>query len=294
MDKNIVDEELITTDHIPFLSVNEVRVYALRLDKIHPVISGNKWFKLKYYLKDALDNNKKTIISFGGAYSNHIIATAAACKEYGLNSIGLIRGEKPAILSRTLQTARNYSMQLHFLSREMYQLKIIPDIFLHDDVYIIPEGGYGTKGAMGAGTISYNKDKFDTVCCATGTGTMIAGLINNKNPQTKILGFNVLKNNWSIYEEIKNLLYNKTETVNINDAFHFGGYAKHTTQLFQFMNDLYAETGIPTDFVYTGKLFYGVNELVHKKYFKPGANILLIHSGGLQGNASLRKGTLIF
>ncbi|HMR83384.1 MAG TPA: 1-aminocyclopropane-1-carboxylate deaminase, partial [Niabella sp.] len=135
---------------------------------------------------------------------------------------------------------------------------------------------------------------FQTVCCAVGTGTMMAGLINSKSPNAEILGFSVLKNNTGIEAEIRSLLVKPDDEISVNHHFHFGGYAKHKPELITFINTLYSQTGIPTDFVYTAKLFYGVQQLIKENYFPKNSLILIIHSGGLQGNFSLRKGTLIF
>jgi len=291
---DIIDEDLIKTDHVSFISNETVSAYVLRLDQIHPVISGNKWFKLRFHLQKAREGHFKTIVTFGGAFSNHIVATAAACRSYGFNSIGIIRGEAPKEYSHTLKAAASYGMQLIFISREAYKNKIIPEAINEQEHYIIPEGGYSRTGADGAATIPYNKSMFDTVCCAVGTGTMMAGLINGKSSNTEILGISVLKNNTGIETDIRNLLVNPNDTINIDHRFHFGGYAKHKPELIAFMNTLYSQTGIPTDFVYTAKLFYGVQQLIKENYFLKGSRILIIHSGGLQGNFSLRKGTLIF
>ncbi len=288
-----VDEKLITTDFIPFLSRKGVRISVLRTDKIHPVISGNKWFKLKYYLEDAERQSKKRIITFGGAYSNHIVATAAACNMNGFESVGLIRGEEPRKYSHTLKDAMAYGMELVFLSRSDYQNKVIPkDLRVAAD-YVIAEGGYGVLGAAGAATVNYDRTGYDFVMAAVGTGTWMAGLINRKYPASEVIGISVMKNNYDLEKQVAGLLINKEE-VNIIHDFHFGGYAKYTGELIGFMNDFYKETEIPTDFVYTGKLFYGVNKLIEKNYFKPDSRILIIHCGGLQGNLSLPESTLIF
>ncbi|MCH5718433.1 hypothetical protein [Niabella hibiscisoli] len=154
---DIIDEDLITTEPVPFLSQNGVSVQVLRLDTIHPVISGNKWFKLKYHLRKVIDGNYKAIVTFGGAFSNHIAATAAACAANAIPCIGIIRGETPNSYSHTLLNAQEYGMQLHFVSRADYQNKIIPAAFSGDDYYIIPEGGYSNTGARGAATIPYEK-----------------------------------------------------------------------------------------------------------------------------------------
>ena len=273
-----------------------IDVSVLRLDKIHPVISGNKWFKLKYYLEDAVTQKKKNIITFGGAWSNHIVATAAACKLCGLNATGIIRGEEPATVSPTLKQAKEMGMQLIFISREDYKTKKIPEIFSPDEYYLIPEGGYGQIGAKGAAEIygHCDKENYTQILCAAGTGTMLAGLINEAMSQQKLTGISVLKNNDGLLENVRCLLKNDSVNFQVIHDYHFGGYAKHTDKLLNFMNKLYDQTGIPSDFVYTGKLFFAVNDLAEKKFFPKGSKLLLIHSGGIQGNASLDKGRLIF
>lgn len=278
---------------------NNIDVFLLRLDKIHPEISGNKWFKLKFYLADAIAENAQTIVTFGGAWSNHILATAAACNLQGLQSAGIIRGERPGKLSYTLKKASGYGMKLFFISRDEYRQKIIP-AELQDlkGTCIINEGGYGKRGMEGATTIAehYQHTLFTHVCCAVGTGTMIAGLINAAKQDQEILGFSILKNNTGIKQEIQNLLTEETRSkkYSINHEYHFGGYAKHNPTLIDFMNEFYWQTNIPTDFVYTGKIMYGIHDLISKNFFPAGSRILIIHSGGLQGNNSLPKGTLIF
>lgn len=291
---DIVNLEALTTDPIAFLSTDDARVYVLRLDKVHNIISGNKWFKLRFFIQDAIQQNKDTIVTFGGAYSNHIIATAAACRIYSLKSIGVIRGETPKIYSSTLSEAAALGMKFYFVDRNFYRNKKIPFEIDEQRHYIIPEGGYGAKGAEGAASISYKKSQFNVVCCAVGTGTTMAGLINSRGNNAEVLGISVLKNNFSITNEIKYLLNDKDANVKIDHNFHFGGYAKSTPELFNFMNWMYETSGIPTDFVYTGKLFYGVKKLIADGHFPKKSSILVIHSGGLQGNLSLRKGTLIF
>jgi 1-aminocyclopropane-1-carboxylate deaminase len=284
-----MDKTGISIERISAFFATELEVDVLRLDKIHPVISGNKWFKLRYYIEDAKAQNKKTIVTFGGAWSNHIIATAAAGKLHGLKTIGIIRGEKPLELSTTLQQAEEAGMKLVFVSREDYSKKIIPP---GNEGYIINEGGYGNLGAEGASTIlDHCPNDFTHYCCAAGTGTMAAGLANRVS---KVVAVSVLKNNHSLEREIATLLRDSAIAPAIIHDYHFDGYAKYQPELLQFMNDLYRHTGIPTDFVYTAKLFYAVRDLISKSFFPTGSRILLIHSGGLQGNLSLRKGTLMF
>ncbi len=279
----------------------DVTLDVLRLDLIHPVISGNKWFKLKNYLQIAAAEKKQNILTFGGAFSNHIIATAAICKQHHFTSIGVIRGERPAVLSHTLQDAGQLGMHIFFVSREAYKYKNIPAELWHKfdetKTNIIAEGGYGLAGATGAASIldSVDKNNYSHIVTAVGTGTTLAGLVNASLPQQKTIGISALKGNAVLQNEINLLLAPEQQNrFLLFHNFHFGGYAKYTSELILFMNDWYLKTGIPTDFVYTAKLFYGLDQLIKKNYFKPGSKILAIHSGGLQGNRSLKEGTLIF
>ena len=274
-----------------------VYIDVLRLDEIHPIISGNKWYKLKYYLQEAKELNKETIVTFGGAYSNHIIATAYACNALGLKSIGMIRGDETIDLSATLKQAKALGMDLHFVSRKDYVFKDGLS-FQFPNAYIILEGGAGELGIKGAADIiaetKFNKYNFIVGAC--GTGTMITGILNASKPKQQIIGINVLKG----FETLKNtIIFNSKNTsaenrLTIFNEYHFGGYAKHSVPLIEFMNSLWQKENIPTDIVYTSKLFYAVQDLLIKKYFPAKSNILLIHSGGLQGNASLALGRLLF
>jgi 1-aminocyclopropane-1-carboxylate deaminase len=272
---------------------------VLRLDEIHPVVSGNKWFKLKNYLFEAIANNKKTILTFGGPYSNHIVATAAASQYYKLKSIGIIRGERPKILSHTLQQALSYDMELYFISRNDYKEKVIPGVVLStidpNTIYIVNEGGYGKMGMLGAMEIleELNSNDYTHIIAAVGTGTMLSGIISAAHPDQKIIGIPVLKDD-SLELKIKALLPMERQRFQLIFDYHFGGYAKTSPELIQFMNNWYNQSGIPTDFVYTGKLFFAANDLLGKDFFPKGSKILIIHSGGLQGNLSLPQGTLIF
>jgi len=281
------------------LSINGVETSILRLDLVHPIISGNKWFKIKFYLEEAIKYNKYGIMSFGGAYSNHIVALAFACNKRGLKSIGFIRGEKPAQLSPTLIAAASYGMELHFISREKYNNK--NNLFKEFDIQnwlLVNEGGYGTLGAEGAATITelFEQNSYSNIICSVGTGTMIAGIIKRANEHQQILGISALKNNFSILNEMESLLTETDKKKNyfINHEYHFGGYAKHTKLLINFMNNLWKIEQLKTDMVYTGKLLFATTELINNKYFKPKSNILIIHSGGLQGNSSLSNGQLLF
>lgn len=287
----------ITTDFLtdPLFIEKNIEVAVLRLDKIHPVISGNKWFKLQFYLEEAKQLQKKTVATFGGAWSNHIVATAAACRQNDLNSVGIIRGEEPAELSATLRYARESGMQLFFISRDDYRNKKIPEALSKEGFYFIPEGGYGEKGAEGAATILNHCEKkyFSHYCCAVGTGTMMAGLIRASSNNQQVIGISILKNNLELEENIKALDHGK-ENFRLFHNYHFGGYAKYNSGLIRFMNEFYLRNHIPSDFVYTGKLFFAIQDLIATNFFPAGSKVLIIHSGGLQGNSSLPKGTLIF
>ena len=288
------DLNKITTDEIqiPFLQNKNVQFDVLRLDKIHTVISGNKWFKLKHHLDNFNAGNYNGIITFGGAWSNHIVATACASYLQKIKCIGIIRGERPEQLSNTLLEAVTYEMDLKFISRDRYTQKNSNEFL--DTIkkefpghYIIPEGGAGKEGEKGAGEILQYADgkNYTHIACAVGTGTMFNGIREAASSNQNILGIVVLKG-WK-------------EENGINDAglfldYHFGGYAKYNPTLINFMNDFFMLTNIPTDFVYTGKLSFALFDLIKNDHFPPGSKILMIHSGGLQGNASLQKGSLIF
>ena len=285
----------ITVDDISSFYKKEIEVAVLRLDKISPLVSGNKWFKLRYYLEETKAREKKGIITFGGAWSNHIIATAAICQMNGLKAIGIIRGEEPKRLSITLLNAKEMGMQLYFISREAYQNKEVPASINKDEYLIVNEGGYGETGTKGASDIlNYCSKPYTHYCCAVGTGTMMAGIINAISPGQQVTGISVMKNNIGLEIMIQTLVTNKEITWQLNHDYHFGGYAKHQPGLLSFMNEFYKLTNIKSDFVYTGKLFYAMSDLIEKNYFPQSSKLLLIHSGGLQGNVSLPDGTLIF
>jgi 1-aminocyclopropane-1-carboxylate deaminase len=289
----VPDIKKITTDKIndPFLENKKVGLDVLRLDKIHPVISGNKWFKLKYHLDNFNAGNYNGILTFGGAWSNHIVATACACYLQKIKSIGIIRGEKARQLSATLIEAMKYEMDLKFISRENYSLRSNKEFIEttrkeFPGYYIIPEGGAGIEGEKGASEILQHMDgkNYTHIICAVGTGTMLKGIKKMASSNVEIIGVVVLKGWEEEKKDAGKLLYD----------YHFGGYAKYEAVLINFMNDFFKHTGIPTDFVYTGKLAYAIYDLVQKDYFATASKILMIHSGGLQGNVSLQKGKLMF
>jgi 1-aminocyclopropane-1-carboxylate deaminase len=213
----------------------------------------------------------------------------------GLKSVGIIRGEEPQHLSLSLQQAKQEKMQLAFISRSDYQHKKLPETIPLKDYYLINEGGYGELGAEGASSIlDYCRKDFTHCCCAVGTGTMLAGIINRISHDQKAVGISVLKNYPGLSEQIQSLAHNKKNNWQLINDYSFGGYAKHDPALLRFINEFYRKTGIPSDFVYTGKLFYAISALIEENYFPPGCRLVLIHSGGLLGNKSLKTGSLMF
>ena len=278
---------------------HDQKVDLLRLDLIHPIVSGNKFYKLRYYIEWALAKGVSTVASFGGPYSNHIVALAYTAKEAGLKSIGYIRTNEVEPITPSLKEAKGYGMELVFLGRADFQTKkaaILASCETNTDCYLIDEGGYGIIGAKGAATILKENDTaiYDYIICAVGTGTMLAGIINAADPRQKIIGIPVLKNEGSIDAEIKALIEDKNRPYTLLHQFHQGGYAKTNPMMLDFMNRLWDTEKIPTDIVYTSKLLFGVAQLIKENYFEKDTSILVIHSGGLQGNRSLPAGTLKF
>lgn len=275
------------------------KVDLLRLDLLHPIVSGNKFYKLRHYIEFALAKGVSTVASFGGPYSNHIVALAYTAKEAGLKSIGYIRTNADEPMTPSLKEAKAYGMELVYSGRTDFQSKkeaILQSSEANTDCYFIDEGGYGIVGAKGAATIltENNTTQYDYIICAVGTGTMLAGIINAAEPNQKIIGIPVLKNEGSIESEINALLEDKNRPYTLLHQFHQGGYAKTNPMMLDFMNRLWDAEKIPTDVVYTSKLLFGVGQLIKENYFEKNATILVIHSGGLQGNRSLPEGSLKF
>jgi hypothetical protein len=277
----------------------QLDVEMLRLDLLHPIVSGNKFFKLKYYIKDAVEKKNTGIVTFGGYHSNHLVAAAFTCKEKGLNSVCLIRGEKPNSFSNCLHDCIEYGMEIKFLSRNDFDALQLEDIEKEFPSHtIIPQGGYGKLGAKGASEILSTIDttKFNYILASCGTGTMAAGLLNSCSTSQNLLLFSALKNNFSVLDEINELRKYPAEKKNFQVLFnyHFGGYAKKNKHVFDTMNHFYEVHQIPTDFVYTGKMITAFYDLLNLNFFPKNSNILFIHSGGLQGNRSLKNNELIF
>jgi 1-aminocyclopropane-1-carboxylate deaminase len=280
--------------HDAVTAKHKINLYVLRTDLNHEYISGNKLFKLKYNIEEAKRQNKNTLLTFGGAYSNHIAATAAAGKEYGLKTIGIIRGDKLVVLNPTLQFAIEQGMELHYVSREEYRNKYAKEFSISlnqkfSNFYLIPEGGSNELGIKGCKEIlNYINIPFDIICCACGTGTTLTGIILGLKTAEKALGFQVLKSEGYIKSEIEKWLdlFEERNKNNwkINEDYHFGGYAKRKPELIAFMDRFEKENNISLDFIYTGKMMYGIYDLIEKGYFKENETIIAVHTGGLQGN----------
>lgn len=296
MDVSLINNQSIEAE---WLTNKQLSLDVLRLDKIDPVVSGNKWFKLKYYLEEAQLLKKTTIATFGGAWSNHIVATAFAARQAGLKSIGIIRGEKPAELSYTLTAAQEYGMELIFVTREHYRKKDeIISGYSAEKWYWIKEGGYGVRGAQGAAEILslFNTSAYSHIICAVGTGTMLAGLIVGSKAGQLVIGISSMRGNLALEQEVRKLTDNihAEAAFEIQHLYHFGGYGKHPPELIEFINQVYLIHGLPLDIVYTGKTFYGIKNLCESGFFTAGSKLLMIHSGGLQGNKSLPAKVLAF
>ena len=276
------------------LAESGVRILIKREDLNHEYASGNKWWKLKYNLEEATRIGHDTLLTFGGAYSNHIYATAAAAKELGLKSIGIIRGENTLPLNHTLAFAESCGMKLHYLTREEYRDKADASFIqkLHNqfgDFYLIPEGGtngLAVKGVAEFGTALINEVDFDYLCLPVGTGGTMAGIVKALAGRKKIVGFSVLKGGGFLSAEVKKWTADSFSNWNIEQDYHFGGYAKTTNELIKFISEFEKQHQLPLDQVYTAKMMFGILDLIQKGYFKRGSTILALHTGGLQGRNS--------
>ncbi len=266
-----------------------------REDLIHPIISGNKYRKLKYNLLEAKSRGYDTLLTFGGAYSNHIAATARVGKEQNFKTVGVIRGEELAgqeTLNPTLSIASGNGMTLHFISRAEYRQKNEPGFLASlqqhfGDFYLLPEGGTNILAVKGCEEILAGSDrKYNYICCSAGTGGTLAGLINSAHKLQQVIGFPALKGSF-LKKDICNFARNQNWSLEEN--YHFGGYAKVTEELIHFINDFREKTGIPLDPVYTGKMIYGILDKARRGHFSPGSSILAIHTGGLQGIAGMNE-----
>ncbi len=282
-----------------FLTQSGITLHVKRDDLIHPLLQGNKWRKLKYNLLTAQQQKQHTLLTFGGAFSNHIHATAAAGKLLGFKTIGIIRGEAHSPLNPTLQDASNWGMRLEYINRADYRQKHT-DAFIsklhhqYGDFYLIPEGGSNTLAMQGCAEINTEiQDDYDFICQACGTGTTLAGLISSAKAKTHLTGFAVLKSAGFLLDDVNKKLneygYKQHNSWDINLDYHFGGYAKTQAPLLEFIKDFKQQYKIPLEPVYTGKMMYGIFDLIRKGYFPKGSRVLAIHSGGLQGLRGFNK-----
>jgi len=283
--------------------IKDVALTIKREDEIHPHISGNKYRKLKYNLLVAKEQGLETLLTFGGAYSNHILATASAGATFEFKTIGIIRGDELAgkvAENSTLSFAQNCGMTLKFISRSSYKKKCFPEFIRNlknefGNFYLLPEGGTNDLAIKGCEEILTKNDQdFDYICTPVGTGGTIAGIINSAGSTQKVLGFSSLKGDF-LKDEITKLT-TKDNWQLITD-YHFGGYGKINNELITFINKFKEETNIPLDPVYTGKMLFGLVDLIQKNKFKKGSKILVIHTGGMQGvegmNTKLKQKGLV-
>jgi 1-aminocyclopropane-1-carboxylate deaminase/D-cysteine desulfhydrase-like pyridoxal-dependent ACC family enzyme len=288
---------------------NKLRVFVKRDDLLHPHISGNKWRKLKYNLAEARQKGFSKLVTFGGAYSNHIVAVACAGKEYGFKTAGIIRGEIRFPLNPTLDFAKSCGMELRGVPRFVFSNHDWKEIanaakLEVDGSYLIPMGGSNCLALKGCAEIANEVEQQlgilpDFFCVASGTGATAAGIIYGLAGQSNCIAFPILKGNF-MQEEISNFLVScgmvdSPANWQVCNDYHFGGYAKFNASLIDFINEFTREHQIPLDPVYTGKLFFGVMDLIEKKFFPENASLLILHTGGLQGIAGFneRYGELI-
>jgi 1-aminocyclopropane-1-carboxylate deaminase len=283
----------------PFLKERKISLFIKREDLNHPHMSGNKWYKLKHNIQEAKEQGKDTILTFGGAYSNHIYAVAAAGKIFNFNTIGIIRGEEHNPLNPTLSFAKENGMKLYYLDRESYRKKNSPEILdefikIFGDFYLLPEGGTNELAVKGCSEMigKVNID-YDYICCPCGTGGTMAGLIVGLNGDKFALGFAVLKGASFLKENVNNLLqpsYRRSlNNWNINLDYHFGGYAKFNKELLDFIKRFISQTKIPIEPIYTGKMLFGIYDLIANGFFKEETRIVAIHTGGMQGLNGLQS-----
>lgn len=277
--------------HLNISSIQDVEIWVKRDDLIHDELSGNKYRKLLYNLENIRSNNITEVITFGGAHSNHIVATAFLCNQIGVSSSAFIRGEKRDTPSPTLKRATQLGMHFNFVSREEYRLRNDGEYLTslqasYPNAFIIPEGGANELGVKGCEEIiveCQNELEFDYISVDCGTGATLAGMVRQLKPHQKAIGIQVLKGGDFISKEVHQLNSLKYSNFEIWTDYHFGGYAKYKPELIEFMRDFHNETGIRLDPIYTGKQFYAVFDQIKNGYFPKGSKIILVHTGGLQG-----------
>lgn len=292
MENKIITQRL----SLECLEKKQISLSVKRLDLTHPQIQGNKWFKLKYHLEEARKQGKKTILTLGGAYSNHLYATAAAGQSYGFQVVMIVRGEQTLPLNPVLQFAKDTNCEIIYWNREKYRRfreeNSVLDKEVYGDFYFIPEGGADALGVKGCADILLETDEYEYVLGACGTGTMLVGLVISAKPDSQILGFSALKKGNFLEQEVQNLVEKydfeenkgkpqKRASFQIITEYDFGGYAKKTAELDNFIADFYAKTQIPLEPIYTGKMLFGVLDLIEKDFFPRNSRLLALHSGGI-------------
>ena len=285
----------ITELNDPVIEAAGIRVFVKREDLNHTAISGNKWWKLKYNLAEAIETGCESVLTFGGAYSNHIFATAAAARAFGLKSIGFIRGEEIVPYNTTLAFVKNQGMRLHFVSREEYRkkndeqfIRQLKDEF--GDFYLIPEGGSNANAVRGVKEFAeriLSENDFDSMILPVGTGGTLAGLICGLPSSKQILGVSVLRGGDFLVDDTQNLArsicedFSKTNWTILTD-YDFGGYAKSSPALEEFISDFFQKHNIPLEPVYSGKAMWALWNEISTGRFERGTKILFLHTGGLQ------------
>ena len=278
--------------HDTLLKEKGVSLFIRREDLNHHLASGNKWHKLKYNLLEAKKRGNRQLLTFGGAFSNHIYAVAAASHAEGLKAIGIIRGEENLPLNPTLQFAQEKGMQLFYMDRLTYRNKNSPELLdklkkQHGDFYLIPEGGTNTLAIKGCEEWAKGiEGNYDTICCPVGTGGTMAGLICGSEGEKRLFGFSALNGDF-LETDVQNLLQEYGKPLanwEINVDYHFGGYAKVPATLRNFIHSFEEQHQIPVEPIYTAKMLFGIFDLIQRNYFSPGTKLLAIHTGGLQGN----------
>lgn len=302
VDENNVPLQEVTED---FLVKKNIKLFVLREDLIHPEISGNKWRKLKYNCVEAKEKGHSQLLTFGGAYSNHIAATAAAGKEFGFKTVGIIRGEETLPLNNTLKQASEYGMKFKYVNRGFYRNEKYNSEFLKTlksefgDFYLVPEGGSNPFAVKGCSEIISNISiDYDVITCACGTGGTISGIIASVDKSKEIIGFPALKGGEFLIENIQKLLHDfsiqfdyqvsKSNWI-LNTDFHFGGYGKITPDLVEFVTRFKQQKKIPLDLIYSGKMLFGIYQLAKTTDVFNNKTIVAIHTGGLQGNAGFEE-----
>ena len=265
---------------------------VLRLERIHPAAPGNKWYKLRYNLLEATAAGHRTVLTFGGPWSNHIAATAATCRTAGMKCIGVIRGEEPAVWSDTLADARAEGMTLDFVSRARYAHKDDPQFIRelherHGEFYLVPEGGNNPEGIRGCREIlsGVPLERFTHIALPVGTGATFRGVADTAGSEQKVWGFSAVKRTPD--PALEQFCSRSPERLRIITDYTFGGFARVTPALLAFMQEFLRAHGVLLDFVYTAKMMYGITEMARTGALGPGDHVLAIHTGGLQGNRSL-------